>query len=341
VTLVHAARSILRKDIERLWPAITFTLVFLIVWTWQESTRPITAGATPIPQSNWLDFALPFAWSLLIALAIQQDPLTGDREFWPTLPCGWRPLLAAKAAFIAVFVQFPYFLATAAILLARHFNPAQHIPHLFWKQLVLLALILPATAAATVTKNMAQFLLLPIAVASAAVFLSGNSTFANYNDDSWDMRWNLALIVLATGAAAAVLLQFTKRYTVRSRIVAAIFAIAAASAYNYLSRDASAAVYGATHPARATQSAPSVNLASREPDADMLRGYYNYRRATTLIPIDINLASPAHLDQISLELTTASGERFNAHWQTVSNEPGRDRIVTNIISFDSSTVPEC
>ena len=293
---------------------------------------------------------LPFAWTLLIALAIHQDSLVGDRQFWVALPCGWRPLLAAKAAFIAGFIQFPYLLATAAILLARGFNPVEHIPHLLWKQLVLLGLILPAVSVAAVVKNMAQFMLVLITIASGVVLFSTRLNAHYGPETSWDVRWVLTVLILGAGALTVGILQFAWRCTVRSRAVGVVTALAAASLYSWLPRDTSAAIYAAFSPAQPGRTSVSLGLSSEEPDYNQQLRWYNFQRTTVLIPIafrGLPDAAPdldVSFDQISLELIRSNGERYESEWETSSNGIRANRIEASaqedwqVLSFYSPAV---
>ena len=248
-----------------------------------------------------MSLILPLAWSLLIAMVIHQDPLAGDRQFWVALPAGWKPLALAKAAFIAAFVQIPYFVATASILIAHGFNPLQYLPHLLWMQLQLAALVLPAVAAAVVVKNFAQFVLVLITVAAGEVFLNFGTSRALQQDDVWDMRWPLALTILVIGATAVIALQWTSRRTILSRAIGIVAVIAAGCVYNWLSRDASAAISAALAPAPAGQRPLSVALSSREQ-----RAYSASRGAATMIPIAFSGLPPTaivtHFEAVSLEL---------------------------------------
>ena len=330
---MRLTRQILRKDIERLWPAVLLTVAMLIVFVFQEAARAPISRVNQAPPVSWLNLGLPFAWSLLIALVIHQDSLVGDRQFWVALPCGWRPLLSAKAAFIATFIQTPYFLATAVILLARGFNPLQHLPHLFWKQLVLLALILPAISAAALVKNIAQFMLLLITVASGVLLVRTRLNLSNLQtDNSWDVRWLLTVLALCVGAVATALLQFTRRYTLRSRAIGLITVLIAASLYTWLPRDISAAIFVAFSPVDSKQAPASVHVTTRELDYSGQQRWYNFQRTTVLIPLDLTgipdrkSDTDVRLDQISLVMTAANGERFESQWQVSSNGVRANRI---------------
>ena len=326
------ALQIFRKDIERLWWFVLLTLLLLALFAYQDTSRTVNVFAGPAPNSGWLNLALPFAWSLLIALVIIQDPLAGDRQFWVSLPCGWQPLLAAKTAFIAAFIQLPYFVATAAILLAKGFNPLEHIPHLLWKQLVLLAFVLPAVAVAVVVKNITHFLLVVITIAGGVIMMSNRLNFGFGSDTSWDVRWNLTLLVLGIGALTIATVQFVRRYTLRSRAIGVATAIAAFSLYNWLPRDASAAIRAAISPAH---SAPiTLTIGSLAPTLSDQQRYYNNRRTTILIPIEVSgLAPNARLSQISFELTSAAGEHYEAQWPHSSNDVRSQRISADLDMF--------
>lgn len=319
---MHLTLQILRKDIERLWQPVLLALVLLAYWAYQEATRAPVDWSNPAPHGVWLNMALPFAWSLLIALVIHQDSLVGDRQFWVALPCGWRPLLAAKAIFILLTIQIPYFFASAVILIARGFNPALHLPHLFWKQLVLLGLIVPAVAVAATVKHMAQFMLVLITLASAIVLFSARLNSGSQSDETWDVRWVLTVLILGTGALAVALLQFARRYTIRSRAIGVVTALAAASLYSWLPRDTSAAIDVAFSPVQRARAPVSLQLAPREPDYHTQQRWYNFQRTTILIPVAFpglpaeffTPDSYVHLDQISFELILANGERYESQY---------------------------
>jgi hypothetical protein len=155
---------IFRKDTRRLWWMIALTLALLARLAHFDSWRTV---ATPDIEEGWLNILLPLAWSLLIALAILEDPPVGEAPFWATVPCRWPSVLTAKAVFIAAFIHIPYFLACIFIVNARGFALADYLAVLFGKQLPLLALTLPAVALATLVGNVTQFMIVAIALATA------------------------------------------------------------------------------------------------------------------------------------------------------------------------------
>lgn len=331
---MRPAFQILRKDVERLWWAILLTFVLLAVFALHDPVLPPdNLAIRDLGSGDWFSLILPLAWSFLIAIVIHQDPLAGDRQFWIALPAGWKPLALAKAAFIVAFIQIPYFLATAAILISHGFSPLRYLPHLLWMQLLVLCLVFLAVAAAVVVRNFAQFMLVPVMVAAGTVFLNVGTSRGFQQDDPWDMRWPLALTILAIGAIAVIALQWTSRRTILSRTIGIAAVIGAVCVYNWLSRDASAAISAALSPASAGQGPVSVADTPREPDHSFGWRYPAFRGTATMIPITFS-GLPAnivtHFEAVSLELSGPKGERFAATWPRSQEEYRKREILAEL-----------
>ncbi|HVV44456.1 MAG TPA: hypothetical protein VHC72_04600 [Bryobacteraceae bacterium] len=317
--------QIFRKDVERLrWP-IVLTLALLAYWTFRDATLPW--GADPrlavSGGESWMNLALPFAWAVLIALAIQEDSLVGDRQFWVALPCGWKPLIAAKAMFVAAFIHVPYFLATAIILAARGFNPAGHLPHLFWKQLVLLALTIPALGAATLVKNVAHFPLLAIVLASVVVLRIRDVNAIDSRMWVWDIRWELALIVVAGGAFAVAILQFAGCRTRVSRAAGIAAATAAVLLYSWIPRNATAAISAAFSPAKDHVTVRLAGEGPARPDSP-------WSQVTTVsLPLVLEGGSgeASGVDPVTLEIIAADGSHYDVTPATAVNPAAKDPAV--------------
>ena len=54
----------------------------------------------PSSMEGWLNLLLPLVWACVAALAVQEEPLVGDRNFWTTRPYRWPSLLGAKLMFV-------------------------------------------------------------------------------------------------------------------------------------------------------------------------------------------------------------------------------------------------
>jgi len=326
---MRLAIHIFRKDLERLWPVVLVTFALLGLFVYYDANHPPYVWRATFPQGTWLNLVLPFAWCFLTALAILEDPLVGDKQLWVALPGNWRTLLLAKVTFVVATIAAPYLLATAMILIARGFNPFQYIPHLLWKQLLLFALIVPAAALATLAKNIGQFLLAEITVLSATMFLGGLTSQGGqaFRSFPWDVRWDLAVLLLAIGGLLVTMTQFVARRTVFSRILAVLTVAGAFALYNYMSRDASAAVRVQLSGPPKTQSAFGIRLASAD---DLEREGRFFTRNWTVAVIPVMLSGPltalTRFEEISLTLTTAGGARYEAQWPQSTEEVRAQRI---------------
>jgi hypothetical protein len=159
---------------------------------------------------------LPVFWMFLIVRVVQGESLVGDRQFWVTRPYDWRKLLLAKALFVLVFVNLPFFVLDIFLLAKAGFRPASYLPGLLCIQWMWILLLFLTTAGlATVTATIGQMLL---AILAVALYLIGmvalsqtipNSSFSS--DDS------LAGFFLVSTALAVILLQYSRRKTALSR----------------------------------------------------------------------------------------------------------------------------
>src|SRR5436190_22165978 len=103
----------LRKAVRRLWPAIAVSLAVLASLAWHDAHRSDwIAGEV----EGYLNLLMPIVWACLIALAVEQEPVVGDRQFWITRPYRRPQLVVAKLLFAASFVQVPAFLGDCVIL---------------------------------------------------------------------------------------------------------------------------------------------------------------------------------------------------------------------------------
>ena len=299
---------IFKKDVRRFWREAAVTL-FLLGWfahldRWR-------ADASPSSTEEWLNLLLPFAWAYLVGIVVIEDPLVGDRQFWVTVPCRWRSLLAAKALFVLAFIHVPYLAADVAILAARGFQPLHYLPHLLLNQLFLLAaLTLPGAAVATLTRNVSQFVLVAVVLAGGLVLVNGHMepfilTYADVG--SVTGRLDLALLMIPVGAVVVVFLQYAKRRAILGRAVGVASALAVAVAYAGISRESAAVIECALAPARIT-GRPAIRLAPGRAFFDDLRrgltlGSGNW--AVLAVPIDIvglPGVPPARVDLLALEI---------------------------------------
>lgn len=214
-------------------------------------------------------------------------------------------------------------MADAYILAARGFSPLQFLPHLLWKQLlVLVALTLPATAVATVTRNVAQFVLIGLLIGAGVVLMNAYvggiaSPSPEYFGEPLAYRL-LALLLITAGALALIFLQFSRRRTTLSRGIGIAAVVCASLAFAELPRNTAAAIDCALLPAT-FPSQPVVRIASGKPSN--LRYFANAGGAVTILaPIEFSGLPGGQVARGSLtELIIDDGA--GAHYSAMIN-PG-------------------
>ncbi len=211
---MHLILHIFKKDVGRLWWGIAIALLIQTAAAWLDT------GDRDLQVEGELGLLLTVTWAILLALAVYEDPLVSDRQFWITRPARWRVLLGSKLLFAIAVVHVPSFLADAILLAAHGFRPWEWLASLFIKQLMLAAFTLLMIAIASVLPGFAHLALAMIAIAGLTSFASG---FGAGLYSRWagtdETRMVLFGAVLAAGAVVIVPWQFARRRTWPSRLV--------------------------------------------------------------------------------------------------------------------------
>jgi hypothetical protein len=233
---MRQAIHILKKDIRHLWIEIAVVLAANGLFAFIHTHQAFWLLKAHIPQTVmavFVSFLVPVAWWVLIARAIHGEPLTGDREFWPTRPYDWKSLLAAKAMFILLFVNLPILVAQASILQSHGFHLRSELASLLWNQVLLTAaLFLPVAAVGALTTGMVQMLIIGLVTFAILLLLSLRfSLFATTmaGGDWGPIEWvrssyTLAVVTLAT--VAILIWQYAQRRTIAARVAAGAVVIA-------------------------------------------------------------------------------------------------------------------
>ena len=220
---------IFKKDVRRLWHEILVVLALTALFAWIEpkTTHDLSAGL-----QNGLDLIgtilrmlLPVAWWYLIALAIHQEAIPGDRQYWLTRPIAWRHLLGSKLLLILAFINLPLAACDCLILAASGFNPAHHLSGLLTKQLLFTAIYLaPAVMLALVTNTLSQMILWCLGV---AIFIMGASTLPLPHAPGEGAGWIIASAcstVFLIAVLALLFIQYRCRGTRPARALVACVA---------------------------------------------------------------------------------------------------------------------
>ena len=209
---MRTALAIFRKDVRHLWPRIALVLTAELLIGWGSFSPPAGLDGVRYP----LGLVEVLAWWYLVASAIHEEAIPGNRQYWLTRPFCRRNLLAAKLLFILAFTCFPLFLGQVASLLLRGISPLTYLPDILVSQLFFLATtVLPAAAWASVTAGMVEFVGLSLAALIGYAFIISLAVSHAQNDFYWGgLEWPRGTVIatLTLGSAAAVLLlQYFRR----------------------------------------------------------------------------------------------------------------------------------
>jgi hypothetical protein len=230
---------IMRKDARHLWPFAAGLAGLCVVFVaasvriengW--SIDPAQIRLRNLQQAMVL--ALPAAWVLVIALAVQADALDGDNHFWLTRPHSRWKLLAAKSATALLVVLGTLVPSQAAIVAGRGFPLLDSLSGLVGNAVWTSAtIVLSALALAAVSRNLATMVLTVVALYLASMLSTMLLTGPSHGALSW-VPFALTATVVVGAAAVVVLTQFLARRTGRSRIVlgAACAAVAVLSSFD-------------------------------------------------------------------------------------------------------------
>jgi hypothetical protein len=302
---------IFMKDVRRLWWAAAATLVILAELAKYDSWRSDWMAGVA---EGWLNILLPLAWAALIGLAVEQDPLPGDRQFWITRPYSRRALLSAKILFALVFVHVPSFLADCVVLAARGFQPLAALGPLLWKQVTLAAaLTIPALALASLVRNFTHFMLALLSAAGIIIVLRGAVYSQNGPRPPIDtVLFGIIVLTIATAAAAVTALQFLRRRTAISRSIGSAAAVLAAAIFVWLPPSSTWSLRS-----RLASAHPNLELHIDKLPLQRLNGHVGpaANRAVVAIPFSVSGAPPDeryHLQPLGLAVESAAGKRYPA-----------------------------
>jgi hypothetical protein len=218
---------VFRKDVRRLWPRILLVVGIETLGRWVHPAQPNVAGAL----INVMSLEALAQW-FLIASAIHEERLVGDRQYWLTRPISWRTLLAAKLLFFVVFVHLPVLAASVNGLLARGESPAAHWAGLAMVQFATLGTVLCGAAVAAASAGMVQFVGVSLAavMAPAVIALLLASRILGSDNMNWGgvewLHFAAENAVTIVAASAILALQYSTRRTALSRLLLASLAVA-------------------------------------------------------------------------------------------------------------------
>ena len=255
---------IFRKDLTHLWPETLFVLVLFVGFTFAApSGWSGSQYATYATLLSWLlKVLMPISWLVLIARAIQDESLVGDRQFWTSRPYHWFYLLAAKALLIFTCIYVPFFLMQVYLLKHAGLHPMLVIPALLHNLLLLtVVLIIPLAALSAVTSTFPRVLLAFIGALIYILILFGIigwTSFMQMQTPHLDWLLDGIFIILP---AIALFIQYKTRKTQVSRILLAATPLIAAIIILLTPRNA---VIARSYPVLSGTSAPVLTGVSEQ-----------------------------------------------------------------------------
>ena len=305
---MHIILHIFKKDVRRLWWGIAIALLLRTAAAWFDAK-----GAVALPL-GWL---LLVTWATLLALAIHEDPLVGDRQFWITRPARWLVLLGSKLLFALAVVHVPSFIADIVVLAARGFRPWEWLGSLLIKQIMLAAEItLPMIALAVVLRSFAHLALAVIGIVGVTLvaFNFTPSPFGGWASTE-DVRFYLMAVVFGAAAIAVVWWQFARRRTWRSRLVGIAGVVGAELILVLVSPIFLARVRAAFDPA---PSRISFHLRNPAPDPNVYGAFhYNGALGFVAVPVPLNISGiPTGMEGLfglpTVDIIAAGGEHLQS-----------------------------
>jgi len=331
-----------KKDVRRLRPAVVVSLALLAMLASADRWRLDTmVGAA----EGWLNLVLPLAWACLIALAVLEEPLAGDRHFWLTRPHRWPALLAAKFIFALLFVHLPSLIADAYILAAHGFSPFMALPQLLWKQLALAAfLTLPAMAVSALIRSFTQFMMWVFALAGATVFTYVNATsrhpYTTVRPDDF-LRVDLAAFLLATGAIAILWFQYRRRRAFIGRAVGIATVVLAGALAGLVPASAGSRARALLHPIRtplALRMAPPSSWRPPFVTGSAIMPAAALPVALTGLPAGSGLPGGAeyHVSGLIVTVVAPDGARYRSTAFSMDNQFEKLRLDAALVPFPYS-----
>jgi hypothetical protein len=289
---MRQAFHIFKKDVRHLWFEIAVAITVVAAFAFVGARRALWLVN---PETNrtaaWVLVLalLPLAWWTLIARVIHDETLPGDRQFWISRPYSWKSLLAAKVLFILVFINVPMLFADAVIVRAYGLHPfSAQLPGLLWSEVLLaVVFVLPIAALSAVTAGFVQLIfavLTPCVVGLGLAIVAPEAVLGGLLGPFEWVRTYYVFLLIAVGASAILVWQYSRRRTAAARGLAVAVAILAIAGMGSIPWPATFRIQSWFSPQKVDSSSVHVDFDSGEQaHALMEQG----DRARIIIPLNV------------------------------------------------------
>jgi hypothetical protein len=323
----------LRKDLRRLWPVAVFTWGMLAMLARSDRWR---ADWVAPAMEGWMNVMLTLAWVMLAGLAVLEEPLVGDRNFWTTRPHRWPALLLAKLIFLVLTIHLPLMFADLFVLEARGFSLPDYLTPLLSKQIVFFgAVTLPSIALASLVRNFTHFVIAVFAIAGGILILTGGfQAYPQFSRQASEVRHAAVWILLAATALGVIWNQYAQRRVIPARVMAVAAALGAASLSAWLPARAEYALLSS-----GPQRAPHISMrdASTADTSAIFARFVGTQ--TALLPIAITPRTPGELFRVPIvevEVVAADG----THLRSILPSTNRPFEKIDLTAYVVSASPE-
>jgi hypothetical protein len=220
--------TIFRKDVRRYWPEASASIALLVAFAWVEVHGWTYRESFDFPSRGLFSFNFlsgvvnvltPVSWIFLAVRVVHGESLVGDRQFWLTRPYDWKKLLGAKFLVLFVFINLPLLVLDLFLLSRAGFHPSNYVLGLLWMEvLVLMFVILPAAALASVTATIVQVLLSAAVIVLYVIGMVALSELIPSSGFSGPVD-SFSPILLLVVCLAVILLQYSRRKAMASRLM--------------------------------------------------------------------------------------------------------------------------
>lgn len=226
---MHQALHIFKKDVRYLRIEIAFLLALPAILVWAATRK--TVGFSLIAASDILELLAGVAIAYVLTRLIHAESIPGENQFWLTRPYRWKSLLIAKLLFILAFINLPFLLVQATILIEQGFSLPAILPGLLWAQFLLLfAVALPLAALSAMTTGIVQYLAAILVIALIGIIVANQRSWGTPLALEW-LRDTILLVTLLLAVPPVLYLQYRYRRTAVSCTLAIGIAVAGIIAY--------------------------------------------------------------------------------------------------------------
>ena len=218
---------IFKKDVRHLWFEIVVAILLAVAFAFIGARR---AQWLVLPETNriaaWtmVTFLLPLTWWTLIARAIHDETLPGDKQFWITRPYSWKSLMGAKLLFVLIFVNLPILLADVAIIRAYGLPLRTEMFGLLWSQVLLdIVFVIPIAVLSALTTGFVQLLfaiLTPCVVGLGVAIAAPEMVLGRFSGGPDWVNHYFAFFVVGVAGSAILVWQYSTRRTITGRSLA-------------------------------------------------------------------------------------------------------------------------